>query len=133
MTTKMPTVEEIEAMARRCENVYEGDHPGDMKDASEMLRAIAAGVVPPRIYLMGYPNANCPGCVKATSPTYWNHVRKMHPDVFARRAEQSRRIGAKLVRVKGKRIFLDELDQEAKGRSMKSMNIDCGIFCEEKQ
>lgn len=53
----------------------------------------------PRIYSMGYPNANCIGCVKATSPEYWNHVRKVHPDVFLQRANQSRNIGAKLVRV----------------------------------
>jgi len=88
-----------------------------------------AGIEPPRIYKLGYPNANCIGCVKATSPTYWNHVRKMHPAVFAERAEQSRRIGARLVRVKGERIFLDELDSAAKGRPMKNLDFECGIFC----
>lgn len=92
---------------------------------------LAVGIEPPRTYEMGYPNGNCIGCGKATSPTYWNHVRKMHPHVFNDRATQSRRIGAKLVRVKGERIFLDELDPKARGRSMKSMKIDCGIFCEE--
>lgn len=91
-----------------------------------------AGIELPRIYKMGYPNANCIGCVKATSPTYWNHVRKMHPDVFDQRAEQSRAIGTRLVRVKNKRIFLDELSPDAKGNSMKGMNFECGIFCEEK-
>jgi hypothetical protein len=70
--------------------------------------------------------------VKATSPTYWNHVRQQHPDVFQDRAEQSRRLGARLVRVNNRRVFLDELNPAAKGRSMKSMDIDCGIFCEEK-
>jgi hypothetical protein len=88
-----------------------------------------SGIEPPRIYRMGYPNANCIGCVKATSPTYWNHVRKMHPAVFAERAEQSRRIGARLVRVKGKRIFLDELDPSAKGMPMENLDFECGIFC----
>jgi hypothetical protein len=92
-----------------------------------------AGIKLPRIYEMGYPNANCIGCVKATSPTYWNHVRKMHPDIFKERAEQSRKIGARLVRVNNERIFLDELDPIAKGKSMKNMNFECGIFCEEKQ
>jgi hypothetical protein len=75
------------------------------------------------------PNANCKGCIKATSPTYWNHVRKVYPDDFKERAEQSRAIGAKLVRVKGKRIFLDELDPNATGRPMKDLNFECGIFC----
>jgi len=95
-------------------------------------RLFEAGVRIPAIYERGYPNANCIGCVKASSPTYWNHVREQDPEVFAARAEQSRRIGARLVRVKGERIFLDELDPSAKGRPLKDMNFECGIFCEEK-
>jgi hypothetical protein len=90
----------------------------------------SAGIALPRVYSMGYPNANCIGCVKATSPTYWNHVRRMHPDQFRERAEQSRSLGVKLVRYKGKRIFLDELPENAKGRGMKS--YECGIFCDTK-
>jgi len=90
-----------------------------------------AGIEPPRIYRMGYPNANCIGCVKASSPTYWNHVRKQHPEVFEKRAKQSREIGAKLAIVKGERIYLDELSPTAQGRALKSMDFDCGIFCEE--
>lgn len=98
------------------------------KDCFKIIEA--AGIALPRIYSMGYPNANCIGCVKATSPTYWNHVRKMHPEVFNERAEQSRRIGARLVRYKKKRIFLDELPADAKGAKMKS--YECGIFCDTK-
>lgn len=96
-------------------------------------RLRAEGIEPPRVYRMGYPNANCIGCVKATSPTYWNHVRRMHPDVFAARAEQSRRLGARLVRYRGKRIFLDELPVHAKGRPMKGLDFECGLFCEEQE
>jgi len=128
-----------------------------------------SGIKLPKMYEMGYPNANCIGCVKATSPTYWNHVRKMHPEVFEYRAAQSERIGAKLVRShprylarcyqdvngewhdtlgelklyrinnKGKkvlespRILLTELSPMAKGRPMKDMDFECGIFCEEKR
>jgi hypothetical protein len=91
-----------------------------------------AGIALPRIYQLGYPNANCIGCVKATSATYWNHVRKVHPSIFDRRASQSREIGAKLVRWKGERMFLDELPESAKGNSMKNLTFECGIFCEEK-
>lgn len=90
-----------------------------------------SGIAIPRTYLRGYPNANCIGCVKASSPEYWNHVREMDPDVFAARATQSRDIGAKLVRVRNERIFLDELKPTDRGRPMKQMNVDCGIFCEE--
>lgn len=90
------------------------------------------GIKLPRVYTMGYPNANCIGCVKATSATYWNHVRKQHLEVFEKRAIQSREIGARLVRWRGQRIFLDELPPSAKGNSMKSLNFECGIFCEER-
>jgi len=83
----------------------------------------------PKIYKLGFPNANCIGCVKSSSPTYWNLVRKTFPNVFNHRAEQSRRIGAKLVKYKGKRIFLDELPVNAKGGKIRS--IECGIFCDD--
>lgn len=95
-------------------------------------RLVAAGVQPPRVYAEGYPNANCIGCVKATSPTYWNLVRRTRPQVFDDRAKQSRELGARLVRHKGQRIFLDELPADAKGRPLTTMNIDCGLFCEER-
>lgn len=98
-------------------------------DCAMMIRA--AGLRLPEMYNLGYPNANCIGCVKATSPTYWNLVRQTHPEVFRQRAEQSRRLGSKLVRVKNVRIFLDELDPKAKGRALKQMP-DCGLFCEEE-
>jgi hypothetical protein len=96
-----------------------------------------AGIALPRIYEHGFPNANCVGCVKSASPTYWNLVRREFPDVFSDRAEQSRRIGAKLVKLKGKRIFLDELPSDSFGRNIKGYlkrsSVDCGIFCEEKK
>lgn len=92
-----------------------------------------AGILLPEIYYLGYPNANCIGCVKATSPTYWNHVRETFPDIYNERATQSREIGCKLTRHKGKRLFLDELPEDAKGHKMKSLKMpDCGIFCEER-
>ena len=94
---------------------------------------VSAGITPPQAYTLGYPNANCRGCVKATSPTYWNLVREIDPDVFLSRANQSRRLGVRLARYKGQRVFLDELPPDAKGRPMKSLRMpDCGIFCEEK-
>lgn len=70
-----------------------------------------AGIKPPRVYALGYPNANCIGCVKATSPNYWALVRQTHPETFARRAEQSRRFGSRLVRINGEREFLDQLPE----------------------
>jgi len=101
----------------------------DKQDCYDRLHD--AGIEPPLMYALGFPNANCIGCVKSNSPTYWNHVRKHFPEIFRERAEQSRRIGAKLVRVKGERYFLDELDPETMGAPLKSMKVECGIFCEE--
>ena len=97
-------------------------------DCGDIIRQ--AGIKLPAPYDHGMPNANCLGCVKATSPTYWNLIRREFPEAFAERAEQSRRLGVRLVRVKGKRIFLDELDPAAKGRPIWTMP-ECSIFCEE--
>jgi len=91
-----------------------------------------AGIELPKIYKLGFPNANCIGCVKASSPTYWNHVRKTFPDVFEARVKQSDELGSKLVIVKGKRIPLKDLSEDAMGRPMKSMDFECGIFCNSK-
>ena len=100
---------------------------------SECFRILQdAGIKLPEVYGLGYPNANCLGCVKATSPTYWNLVREKHPNVFRERASQSREIGAKLVRHQGNRIFLDELPVDAVGAPLKSMKFECGYFCEEQ-
>jgi hypothetical protein len=89
------------------------------------------GIKLPEVYSRGMPNANCIGCVKSNSPTYWNLIRKEFPEIFEDRAKQSREIGARLVKVKGERIFLDELDPNAVGRPLKDYHIECGIFCEE--
>jgi len=100
---------------------------------ADCMRIVSeANIKLPRIYKFGFPNANCIGCVKATSPTYWNLVREKFPTTFDKRAKQSREIGAKLVRVKNKRIFLDELDPNAKGNKLKNNFNECGLFCEEK-
>lgn len=91
-----------------------------------------AGIELPVIYKHGFPNANCIGCVKATSPTYWNLVRSEFPEIFEQRAKQSEELGAKLVRVKNERILLKDLSPDAKGRPLKNYDFECGIFCEEK-
>lgn len=89
---------------------------------------IQAGIELPRLYREGFKNNNCLGCVKATSPAYWNKVRSYAPEVFKRRAEQSRELGVRLTRLKGKRIFLDELPEGDFGR-YKPEDISCGPEC----
>jgi peroxiredoxin len=69
------------------------------QDCMDLL--VREGIEPPYVYRLGYPNANCVGCVKATSPTYWNLVRTTFPEVFEERAKQSRELGVRLVRVNG--------------------------------
>jgi hypothetical protein len=63
----------------------------------------------PRVYAMGFHNANCIPCVKATSPDYWSLVRKEFPAEFARAAKLSREIGCRLARLKDERVFIDEI------------------------
>ena len=88
-----------------------------------------AGIALPKMYALGFEHNNCLACVKATSPAYWNRTRRLFPEVFARRAQQSREIGARLVRVAGKRIFLDELVSTV-GVDESDGDIECGPFCE---
>lgn len=89
-----------------------------------------AGIRLPEAYALGYPNANCRGCVKATSPAYWNLVRRVDPDVFAARAQTSRALGVRLVEIHKERIFLDELPVQTEQQSL-IPSPDCGFWCEE--
>jgi hypothetical protein len=98
-------------------------------DCLEML--MDAGIILPTMYRLGYSNNNCEGCVKASSARYWNLVRKTSPEVFRRRCEQSRRLGCKLVRWKGERIYLDELPEEADDQITEQ--ISCGPDCGESR
>lgn len=94
----------------------------------------AAGIKLPEIYSLGFENANCIGCVKASSPHYWARVRRLFPDVFARRADQSRRFGARLTRINGERVFIDEIppaDDLALWANIEAVKEDlsCGPQC----
>lgn len=86
------------------------------------------GVQLPEMYKLGFKNSNCMGCVKASSPAYWNMIRKYFPDVFEQRVQQSRKHGCKLVVLKQKRIFLDELPNDALGGKLGEW--ECGLFCD---
>ena len=70
-----------------------------------------AGIALPRTYAMGFPNANClqTGCSKATSPDYWALFRLKFPVRFAATAARCRRLGARLTRIDGERVFIDEI------------------------
>ena len=68
-----------------------------------------AGIESPRVYGFGFPNANCIPCCKATSPDYWAMVRHHFPVEFYRMAYLCRKFGARLTRIKGERIFIDQI------------------------
>lgn len=95
-------------------------------------RLAEAGIALPQMYLLGFKNNNCKCCVKATSPGYWNKSRALFPEMFALRAQRSRELGVRLVRVNGERIFLDELPFDAMGnwKDLKiEENVSCGPQC----
>lgn len=54
------------------------------------------GIEIPRMYKLGFPNANCRGCVKASSASYWNLTRKHYPETFEIRSEQEKLTGARM-------------------------------------
>lgn len=90
-----------------------------------------AGIPLPVMYELGYQNNNCIGCVKATSKEYWMKIRHDFPDHFKRRAEQSRRLGVRLTRINGERVFLDELPQHYEQLTIEE-SISCGPDCGEQ-
>ncbi|KZY53466.1 MULTISPECIES: hypothetical protein [unclassified Sulfitobacter] len=69
------------------------------------------GLALPRTYGMGFPCGNClkTGCSKASSPDYWALFRFHFPRRFAETAARCRRLGARLTRINGVRIFIDEI------------------------
>lgn len=92
------------------------------------------GIAVPKIYRMGYDNANCLGCVYG-GIGYWQKIKRDFPDVFERRCKLSRALNCKLIALETKRngirekryLFLDELTDDMKGVEPKG--FDCGIFC----
>lgn len=87
-----------------------------------------AGIELPAMYRLGFRNNNCPGCVKATSPWYWDKIRTHFPLVFECRCKQSRELGVRLVEIRHHvRIFLDELPS-GPFRNRRE-NLSCGPEC----
>lgn len=100
------------------------------EDALGMLDRV--GIVLPTMYLQGFANNNCIGCVKARDNiNYWKRVRKFYPEVFARRARQERKFNVAINHItrNGVRaeIYLDEIEEgDPKGDDF---TVTCGLFC----
>ena len=77
----------------------------------------------PEMYLKGYHNNNCIGCVRGGAG-YWNKIRVDFPEHFKRMAEIEHKIGHSVL----KQYYLDELPIEA-GRNEKAIMPQCSIFC----
>lgn len=98
-------------------------------------RMRAAGIELPAMYLMGYKNNNCIGCVKGQSG-YWNKIRRDFPEVFDKMAKLERELNAAICKREGvtngkrwrERVFLDELPPDA-GRYDGEPDIECGVLC----
>ena len=92
------------------------------EDCLAMLRN--AKIELPAMYLMGYHNNNCIGCVKG-GMGYWNKIRVDFPEQFDRMA--------KLERFKKQTIFKDRYLDELKptdGNYPQEPDIECSIFCQ---
>lgn len=82
------------------------------------------GIKRPEMYVLGYKNNNCIGCVKG-GMGYWNKIREDFPESFNKMATAERVVGNSCIRG----VFLDQLDPEA-GRRQKIVMPDCGNFCD---
>lgn len=87
-----------------------------------------AGIKEPRTYAMGFPNANCMPCSKATSPAYLALVREHFPDRFWRYAKLCRELGVKPVRLPGgERVYPDEIPADFPTRNADAP--ECDFLC----
>lgn len=94
---------------------------------------ISSGIELPAMYLLGYSNNNCIGCVKGQKG-YWNKIRQDFPDYFDRMAKLEREVGATAIKEDladggSKKVYLDELEP-AQGNIPKAVIPDCGMFCQ---
>ena len=83
-----------------------------------------AGIKRPAMYDLGYPNNNCVGCLKG-GMGYWNKIRKDFPNVFQERCELEKIIGGRIFN----EFKLEDLAED-RGRNLKIIVPDCGLFCE---
>ncbi|TDC48856.1 hypothetical protein E1258_27675 [Micromonospora sp. KC207] len=112
------------------------DHGLTKADCLGLLEAV--GIALPEMYLLGYRNNNCIGCVKG-GIGYWNKIRRDFPDVFARMAALEQRLGRTVLREEtgevdaaGHRVTrplpLIALDP-SRGRHADEPDIECSVLC----
>jgi PP-loop superfamily ATP-utilizing enzyme len=91
-----------------------------------------AGIELPRMYRLGYHNANCPKCPKG-GEGYWNKIRHDFPENFEEMARLQDELGPGSYffrnRKTGERISLRMLSPTA-GRFKDEPAVECGAVCE---
>lgn len=86
-----------------------------------------ADIALPAMYLLGYENNNCIGCVKG-GIGYWNKIRRDFPEVFERMATLEEYLGRTVLRDGEAPLPLRTLDP-TRGRSRDEADIECGLLC----
>lgn len=97
------------------------------KDCKDIIEGAEINI--PEMYKLGFSNNNCICCAKATSIVYWARCRALFPNQFDKMDKLSRRLGCRLTRYKGKRIFLDEIPNNIDWKKKDKENIECGVLC----
>ncbi len=96
-----------------------------------------AGITLPTMYLLGYRNNNCIGCVKGEAG-YWNKIRVDFPEVFEEMSQIEQELGRTVCKrewtdKKGKRqierMSLSELPEDL-GDYPNEAAIECSLFCQ---
>ncbi len=59
----------------------------------------------PEMYLLGYNNNNCKGCLKSQSASYWNKTRVDFPEIFNQRMIEEKLLGVSLVRMSANKFI----------------------------
>src|SRR5208282_540625 len=86
-----------------------------------------ANIKLPAMYLLGYNNNNCRGCVKGGAG-YWNKIRIDFPEYFTKMGRVERKLNHSILRLGGNPVFLDELPPDA-GRDVPEPKIECSMMC----
>lgn len=84
-----------------------------------------AGIKLPEMYILGYNNNNCIGCVKG-GKGYWNKIRVDFSEHFNEMAKSERIANHSCI----KDVFLDELDPND-GRTPKPIVPNCSVVCDD--
>ena len=134
------TSEEDDRFQDLCERFPEGNFEAPLiqrqiSKADCLAMVDRAGIVLPRMYRLGYQNANCVGCPKG-GQNYWQKIRKDFPERFRAIAaiQDEIGLGAGFLRFrsgprKNERMMLKELPM-GDGNLGDQADFSCSFYCE---